>query len=400
MATTATPTQASETDRLEWQIFDADSHYYETEDAFVGHLSDEHRDRADRLLTAGGMGRLTDAVREVGAPGSMTRNLRKMATGAIDVADTPRRSPAFNSEKTSIRPEYIERAARLEVLDSHDVEGSVLFPSRANMLEFYLEGDVDTTYATFRAFNEWLDETWGFSRDGRLYAAAQLSMIDPERSIAELDRLLAKGLRVLNLRPGPFGRRSPADPAFHPFWARVEEAGVLACFHASNTFGYLPKFYEGFWDPDGFGSSFMYVVAGSDRQIMDTLAALVMHNLFGHFPKLKVASIEHGAYWVPYLLKIMDKAHAFYRFGPALGGRLEEKPSALFKRHVWVAPFHEEDCLATVSLLGPDHVLLGSDFPHSEGTETPQEMLGRFDGLAEQDLRKVAHDNIHRLLAA
>ena len=39
--------------------------------------------------------------------------------------------------------------------------------------------------------------------------------------------------------------------------------------------------------------------AGIDTAIMDTLTALVLHNLFGRFPRLKVATIEMGAAGCP-----------------------------------------------------------------------------------------------------
>ena len=35
----------------------------------------------------------------------------------------------------------------------------------------------------------------------------------------------------------------------------------------------------------------------------------------------------------------------------------------MFKRNVYVHPFHEEDIRGLVELLGADHVLFGSDFP-------------------------------------
>ena len=40
----------------------------------------------------------------------------------------------------------------------------------------------------------------------------------------------------------------------------------------------------------------------------DTIAASVLHNLFGRFPTLSVATVESGGSWVPGLVEHLDKA--------------------------------------------------------------------------------------------
>ena len=48
-----------------------------------------------------------------------------------------------------------------------------------------------------------------------------------------------------------------------------------------------------------------------------------------------------------------------------------EDPVAVFKRNVWVHPFHEDDPMDIVRLIGADRVLFGSDYPHPEGLAEP-----------------------------
>lgn len=93
------------------------------------------------------------------------------------------------------------------------------------MAEAYLEG-VDPLYDNIEAFNRWMDEDWGFQYKDRIYAPAMLSLRDVERAVAELDRVLAAGAKFIMLYPGPAYGRSPGDPYFDPFWARVNEAKV------------------------------------------------------------------------------------------------------------------------------------------------------------------------------
>ena len=48
-----------------------------------------------------------------------------------------------------------------------------------------------------------------------------------------------------------------------------------------------------------------------------------------------------------------------------------DRPSDVFKDRFFVSPFPEDDIPALVDVLGADHVLMGSDWPHAEGTATP-----------------------------
>jgi len=44
-------------------------------------------------------------------------------------------------------------------------------------------------------------------------------------------------------------------------------------------------------------SAFQWASFYGDRPIMDTVAALTLHNLFGRFPNVRIASIENGSLW-------------------------------------------------------------------------------------------------------
>ena len=131
---------------------------------------------------------------------------------------------------------------------------------------------------------------------------------------------------------------------------------------------------------------------------METIGALILHNLFGRFPNVKVLSIENGSVWVPYLLKVMDKMKGMGRNGPWLGGQVSGRPSEIFKQHVWVAPYHEEDIVALADLIGIDRVLLGSDYPHPEGLATPVRFAESLSPLGNDATRRIMRDNGRELV--
>ena len=50
--------------------------------------------------------------------------------------------------------------------------------------------------------------------------------------------------------------------------------------------------------------------------------------------------------------------------------------------------------------IGADHVLMGSDWPHPEGTPTPASYAACLDGLDDAKIRRVMRDNAMELIAA
>ena len=77
----------------------------------------------------------------------------------------------------------------------------------------------------------------------------------------------------------------------------------------------------------------------------------------------------------------------------------DEDPVEAFKRNVYVAPFHEDDIAGLVDVLGADHLLFGSDFPHPEGLADPCSYVDHLPaGLPEADVAKIMGGNLARLM--
>ena len=50
-------------------------------------------------------------------------------------------------------------------------------------------------------------------------------------------------------------------------------------------------------------------------------------------------------------------------------------PEALFREHVYVSPFWEDDLAQVAEFMGEDRVLFGSDWPHMEGLTKPGDVF-------------------------
>jgi predicted TIM-barrel fold metal-dependent hydrolase len=65
---------------------------------------------------------------------------------------------------------------------------------------------------------------------------------------------------------------------------------------------------------------------------------------------------------------------------------------------VWVAPFYEDDIRGLADLIGVDHVLFGSDYPHPEGLADPATYVDQLAGVPEETVRKIMGGNLARLM--
>lgn len=385
---------------VDYRLYDADEHYYEAEDALTRHLDKRHRGlvkwadiEGRRTLIVNG--RLVTVVPNptydpVGVPGSLERYFR-----AENLDGTPIRDII---EMHGLRPEYRERDKRIAVMDTQGVELAWLLPSLGLGLEEMLLDDADALYAIFRAYNEWLDEDWGYDRDGRVQTGPLISLVEPAEAEADMQRAIERGARFVTLRPAPVdvpGKpRSPGDRRHDRVWAMAAEAGVAITIHAADS-GYT-KYLRNWGESDrytGLKSSPLSEVLSIniERPVFDMVAALICHGVFDRHPALKVVSVELGAGWVPYLHR---RLRAAYGKAPQQFGR---DPIESFHEHVWVAPFYEDDITACFEAIGPDRILLGSDWPHPEGLSEPRAWLPEFATLSAEDRRKALRDNLKQL---
>ena len=394
---------------MDFGIFDADNHYYEAEDCFLRH-ADEKVKRHVRWLNDGkrrfmvfGRNIPVDipnpTFNPVSKPGSLQGRLKELERG-----ERPAAGGENWNELVPISPWYQDRDQRLMMMDEQGLERAFLFPTLGQSVETMVTDEPDLLYRCFRAFNDWVDDDWGFSRDNRIYAPPVIPMMDVNRAVVELDRVIALGAKAVVLRSGPVYGRSPADPYFDPFWSRMNEAGLVVLFHAIAGPTPYPDGFKAMWTRPADDREYMATLQATlfpfERPAMDSLTALILGNFFGRFPNVKVAVIEMGGSWVPYLMHSLDHAGGIAeRRVTAFGVRLTEKPSEIFKQHVWVSPFPEEDVVALTRAIGVEHVLMGSDWPHAEGTPTPSDYAQCLDGLDDSSIRKIMRENALSLVS-
>jgi predicted TIM-barrel fold metal-dependent hydrolase len=385
---------------LNYGLYDADEHYYEPEDAISRHIEPQHR-RAVRWIEV--EGRKTLLVNDrllkmipnptydpVGVPGSLEQYFRSQNRDGKELRDL--------IEIQRIQPEYRDRAKRVEAMDAQGVDFTWLLPSLGLGLEEMLADDPAALYAVFRSYNQWLDDDWGYDRDGRIQTGPLISLVDPVEAEAELARVIGLGAHFVTLRPAPVAApgnsRSLGDPAHDRVYALAAEAGVVVAFHAADS-GY-GKYARDWGDDDRFGgmkgSPFSEVLSVHiERPIFDTIAALICHGVFDRHPALRVATVELGAGWVPELHR---RLRISFGKTPQLFSR---DPIDAFHEHVWVTPFYEDDLRAMRDAIGSDRLLVGTDWPHPEGLAEPRASIVDYGVLEPDEQRNALRENLREL---
>ena len=390
---------AQDSAAVDLRPFDADNHYYEALDAFTRHLDPAWADRCVQWAQIDGRsyhvigGKISRSVVNptfdpVAKPGVLRDYFRGNPNG-----DDPLE---LLKARDRIKPEYRDRDARIETLDEHGLSACWMFPTLGMIYESLLASDPEAVAVTFRAFNRWVEEDWGFNYKNRIFAAPYISLADCTFAVSELEWALNHGATTVVMRPAaPLtanGYRSPGDPCFDPFWARVNEAGICVVVHAGDS-GYSTNGYA----QDEFTTNFKTSIPQPikmlqlERPIEDFLSALVCDQLFARFPNLRIASVENGSGYLRGLFHRLDA------LGHKMAGWFQEDPVETFKRHIWINPFWEDNVHEVLDLMGPDRVLFGSDWPHIEGMPKPLDYLDELAGIDEATRRKVLRTNVAAL---
>ena len=384
---------------LGFPVFDCDNHYYEALDAFTRYLPDGGSPRTVQWATINGRqypvigGRVSRVVTNatfdpIAKAGAMYDYFR---------GNPDQRFPLdFLKDREPIRPEYRDRDARLRVMDDQGLDQVWMFPTLGMLYEELLKHDTPALTQVFTAFNRWVEDDWGFNHADRIFAAPYITLADVDHAVAELEYALARDARVVVMRPAaaftPNGPRTPADPEFDPFWARVNESGITVVVHAGDS-GYLSNGYAA----DGFAATFEGAERPSikmltmERAIYDFLASLIFDRLFERFPNVRVASVENGAEFLPDLFRKLSSTHK------RIPGFFPEDPIETFRRNIWINPFWEDDPYVIADMVGEERVLFGSDWPHIECVPEPLSYERELKDFSDAARRRILHDNTAEL---
>jgi predicted TIM-barrel fold metal-dependent hydrolase len=384
-------------------VFDCDFHLYETADAFTRYLPSQYSDVVQLVQVKGRTkiavgGRISQYIPNptfevVAAPGSGMEYFAAKNTSGKSFREIVTPMHAI--------PEFTDKEARINLMDRMHIQATLNYPTLASVIEVNFMDDPEITQMLVHGFNQWLHDEWTFDHQNRIFSTPVMNLSTLEGAIKELDWALDHGAKVILVRPAPVAGwrspRSPFLPEFDPFWARVEEAGVLLTVHASDS-GYQQ--YANQWlgrgnseflafQPDAFS-----IASSNGRAAMDTVISAICHGMLARHPKVKMATVELGSTWLP---RVVEDLLLTYKKVPQ---QFAEHPLETIKRQLWVTPFWEDPIQPIIDIIGLDHVLYSSDWPHPEGLADP---VGYYkfceeEGLSTDAIKKIMGANMFDLM--
>ena len=176
--------------KLDFPVFDADNHLYETQDAFTRYLPSEHKGLIKYVEVNG---RTKIAVKNkiseyipnptfnvVAPPGAHELKYKlqnpdsKTQPGDKPLEAPPRSVPSI--------PAYFEPEARVKLLDELGIGRAMMWPTLASVLEERLTDDPIASHVVVHAFNQWLHDQWSLDYEGRIFATPVITLPIVERS--------------------------------------------------------------------------------------------------------------------------------------------------------------------------------------------------------------------------
>jgi predicted TIM-barrel fold metal-dependent hydrolase len=274
-------------------------------------------------------------------------------------------------------------AERKTAMDMLGFKKQLVFATHSVAMPFSPSSKIEPKrrYGGARAHNRHMSDFC--SHDERLLGVAIVPLDDPEFALAELEFVLKTNLKAVWVPHRPCGDKSPGHVAFEPFWARLAEAGVPFLLHVGGSPLQLAKA----WGNNGRAATKDWLGGGENLRTKDVavlhqgpetfISMMLIEGVFERHRKLRGASVELGAGWVPSLLTRLDWVAKHWGRTDQNLASFTRTPSQQLTQQMAFTPFVFEEVGAFIDQSNPDLYLFSSDYPHIEGGRNP---IARFEG--------------------
>jgi predicted TIM-barrel fold metal-dependent hydrolase len=368
-----------------YKVFDADAHVMMSP-AMWDDLPKEYQTRRPRPLIVGD------------ANGAGARGTGWLIEGRMEPhpygpgaqgANTPSSTmPEFHAPKQGLGSHDLsDPAARIRDLDKFGIDSQLLFPSS---LYACMGADPFFEAAMFRAYNRYAGRQC-HANSKRLKWAGLLPLRDVTEGIAAIHEMQASGACVAVVF-GTAGERLLSHKSFAPIFDELARTGLPLCVHMGRSYPPFDQLVE---------TRLEAHVIAMDMPAQLGFVAVVAQGMLDRYADLKVAFLEFGAEWLFYVVGRFAHYMASYRADPTVKalGRLPQRAIEEYLKsgRFFIAPEADDPLLLQeMQLVGEEHILFSSDYPHGEGRDNAaSELLERTD-LSEAQKGKILYDNTVR----
>ena len=304
----------------------------------------------------------------------------------------------FNFSMDDVHPGCHDIQARMKVMDEANIFAQIVYP---NVLGFGGQNgwaaEEKLRLAATEIYNDAMADMQRES-GGRIYPMALLPWWNLERSVAEIRRVHAMGLRGININSDPQNHGLPdlGDRYWDPMWEACVELNMPVNFHIGASESSAAWYGNSFWPSESeqirfaLGSSMMFF---SNARVM---ANIILSGILDRHPGIKFVSVESGLGWIPFLLETIE-----YQLSEnAATTQFALTPREYFQRNIYASFWFERRFLAeTVRQIGIDNVMFETDFPHPTCLY-PNPVEHAAQGLSQLEAgerRKILSENAARL---
>lgn len=267
--------------------------------------------------------------------------------------------------------EFLTPERKIEALDRRGLDAAIISPSPT--LFFYrVPPQAEAEFV--RRLNDEI-ATFAAAAPQRLRPMGTLPMQSPDAAVAEIERIVSDlGMRSVMIGCHIDGA-ALSEPKFRPVLRRAAELGVLILTH---------PYYFG--AKAGFEKYYLTNLAGNPLDTAIMAADLIFGGVMEELPDLKVA-LSHGGGFLPYQIGRLVHGWKVRREAQTIA----TSPKELFRRFYFDTITHDAGALAyLIDLVGPEHVLLGTDIPFDMADETALDTLDAVPGLSADARARIA----------
>jgi aminocarboxymuconate-semialdehyde decarboxylase len=265
-------------------------------------------------------------------------------------------------------------AQRLAAMDAQGIDMQAL-----SINPFWYKAERDVAEKVIQIQNEKLAEACAVHPD-RFVAFASVALQHPDLAVQQLEEGITKfGLRGAAIGGSVEGLEL-SDVKFHPFWAKVEELGVLVFIHpqVSGATTDIAKRLK--------GNGFPPFVIGYPLETTIALSHLIFEGTLDKFPNLKICG-AHGGGFLPSYAGRSDvgclSLPAACPGGPH--GPIKKKPTEYLKQMYYdTMVFSSEGIRHLVAEVGASQLVVGTDYPYPWTKTAVDEVLAT-PGLSDAE---------------
>ena len=217
---------------------------------------------------------------------------------------------------------------------------------------FWYKAQRDVAEKLIKTQNEKLTELCNAHPD-RFVAFASVALQFPDLALQQIEYAIKKlGMRGVAVGASVAGSEF-ADPRFHPFWAKVEELGILVFIHPQSTPALAERFKGNGWLANTIGNPLDTTIA---------LSHLIFEGTLDRFPGLKICS-AHGGGFLPSYAPRSDNS---LRVAPDMdtGVKLKKKPTEYLRQMYYdTLVFTPEALRHLAAEVGSSQLVIGTDHP-------------------------------------